>query len=384
MGVTEYVMNGVRYAWIPISCREECPICGSRKGRCSQFINTETGVIEKIRCKYRESTKPSNGWYIHDLINKNNGELTSANQLKVDVNKIKEEIVKREISQEDLILWDKVYRKMRTSFKKIIGDYLYPEHKKNLMDRGLSEKEIENMEFFSVPRNEKISYDGYVCKLTTALSKELCKDFKPEKLIKVPGFKVIEKDNKKFVTIKNLFYEKPNFYDIDGYFVPYHNAEGLLVGMQYRICNNVETKVRYRWYTSKEVTCGSPIDYYVPMHLKYQNYILITEGGLKAKITASKMQIRTLGEAGVSNYRNTLNTLQKIEKLENKKYKIILALDMDKYKNEEVMKAEIKTVALLKAAGYSVTILEWSELDGKGIDDKLQSSSIKGFRYLAV
>ena len=114
------------------------------------------------------------------------------------------------------------------------------------------------------------------------------------------------------------------------------------------------------------------------------NIILITEGAIKAKFAATKLNVRSLGEAGVGNYRNLITNLQAIEKLENKKYKVLLALDMDKYENLDVIKAEIKTVTLLKSLGYSVTILEWNESEGKGIDDKLSYSGKKGLRYLNV
>ncbi|WP_322019985.1 hypothetical protein [Clostridium butyricum] len=77
-------------------------------------------------------------------------------------------------------------------------------------------------------------------------------------------------------------------------------------------------------------TCGSPIDFHIPKKLNITDSILITEGGLKAKIASEIIGIKSLAEAGVSNYRRLIKELQLIEEHENKRYKVLLALDMDK------------------------------------------------------
>lgn len=381
MGITRFVDNrNVAHEWVPIRSGETCPICGSKKGRCARFVNVETNIVEMIRCKNAESSHPSNGWYLHFM---NNSSESTA--IKVDLKEYKS----REIKDEDIVLWDKVYRSLKKAMKKLKGHYLYPDHRQNLLDRGLNDQEIENMGFFSVPNDEKIVYDGYTCKLTTAIVKELAKEFAEQDLLKVPGFKLGKSNGKTYVYMKNKIYDMKNkeYKTIDGFFIPYY-SKGLLAGMQYRLSNTVldenDKVIRYRWYASKDVSCGSPIDYYIPMEVSYNDIILVTEGALKAKYAASKMKMRSLGEAGVSNYRNLIKNLQMIEKSENKKYKILLALDADKYSNEEVIKAEIKTVTLLKSLGYQVTIIEWNPEEGKGIDDKIKNNGLKGFRYLPI
>ena len=157
--------------------------------------------------------------------------------------------------------------------------------------------------------------------------------------------------------------------------------------MQYRLATPfIDSKgksIRYFWYSSKNVSCGSPIDYYVPTTIRNENYILITEGAIKGKFAASKLGIRSLSEAGINNYKSVIKALMKIEELEDKEYGVLLALDMDKYQNSDVLSAEISTVSLLKTLGYDVTILEWSVEEGKGIDDKL-NLNCKGFRFLNI
>lgn len=381
MGYTQYG----DCEFIPIRSSEVCPICGSRKGRCSRYVKKDTGDVVFYRCKYKESDRPSNGWYLH-LVN----EMDNSMKNKVPTVLKLEDYKQTTITEDDLLLWDKVYRKFRTIFYQFNGSYLYKEHMENLLNRGFSEVEIRNMGFFSVPRNVKVKYDGYTCKLSTAIVNELLKSFKAEDLLKVPGFSKITVKDSDYVIFKNNMYnrEKGVFEDIDAYFIPYYNYKNQLSAMQYRLMKAIYDekgkKMRYLWYSSKDVSCGSPIDYYIPMQIDIDDVLLVTEGAIKAKYAASKLKVRSLGEAGVGNYRNLTRNIQEIEKLEGKKYKILLALDMDKYSNDDVIKAEISTVALLKSLGYSITILEWNEEDGKGIDDKINSSSTKGFRYLNI
>lgn len=373
------------YEFIPIRSSEICPICGSRKGRCSRYVKSSTGEIIFYRCKYKESSRPSNGWYIH-LVN----ECSSTSNYNVPTTLKLEDYKQTSITEEDLILWNKVYRKFREIFYRLNGSYLYKNHLDNLLSRGFSEVEIRNMGFFSVPKNTKIQYDGYTCKLSTAIINELLKIFRPESLLRVPGFMKITIKEKDFVIFKNTIRNKKTnlFEDLDAYFIPYYNYNNLLSAMQYRLMTPLldenGKKIRYLWYSSRDVSCGSPIDYYVPMEIDINDAILVTEGAIKAKFAGSKLKIRSVGEAGVGNYRNLVLNIQEIERIEGKRFKILLALDMDKYSNNDVIKAEISTVALLKSLGYSVTVLEWAAEDGKGVDDKINFSSTKGFRYLTI
>ncbi|MGL5086521.1 MAG: DUF3854 domain-containing protein, partial [Clostridium sp.] len=113
------------------------------------------------------------------------------------------------------------------------------------------------------------------------------------------------------------------------------------------------------------------------------DYILITEGAIKGKFAATKLGLRSLSEAGITNYKSVGKALKKIEEIEGKQYSILLSLDMDKYQNSDVLNAEISTLTLLKGLGYDVTILEWNVEEGKGIDDKLKINQ-KNFRFLSI
>lgn len=381
MGITR-TNNGTFFS---ISSRENCPVCNSKEGRCGYFVSNETNEIAFYRCKEKVSDKESNGWYIHTAKEVHGGSSTNYIPKKVNI----EEYIQSEISYEDIIHWDKVYRDFRKAFKKLTGSYLYEEHEKYLLARGFSIEDINNMFLFSIPNNEKISYDNYTCSLSTAIVKELLKKYSEEDLLKVPGFSVRKGKHNDYIAFLNAVKDVTgNFIDADAILIPYFNKEGLIQGMQYRLTKPLPDKKgkiqRYRWYSSKNCTCGSPIDYYVPTDIKIDTHILITEGVLKARYSSKCYGIRTLAEAGVGNYRSLIKTLQEIEDKEQKKYDIILALDMDKYDNKDVLKAEIRTLTLLKSLGYKVTVLEWSESDGKGIDDKLFNTGFENIRYIQL
>lgn len=382
MAITNYQGK----TWYPIRSGSICPICNSKKGRCSILIDEAQNPI-MYRCKYATSNRPSgDGWYLH-LVNQN---IATSNKNLTNSNAIKEIITTNdlELTDELIDLRNKVYRKFRQAFYSLNGSLLYKEDLENLLSRGFSQKEINEMGFFSIPRNIKIQYDNYTCQLKTAIIRELLKTFTESDLVKVPGFELVQANNKSFVSFKSTrINSKGCVEDIKGYFIPYINSSSKIEAMQYRLLDAfVDTKgkqIRYFWFSSKNISSGSPIDYFIPSEIRNDNYIIITEGAIKGKFAATKLGIRALSEAGITNYKKLTKVLGEIEVKENKSYSILLALDMDKHSNPDVNSAETNTIALLKSLGYDVTILEWNEQEGKGIDDKLKSS-IKGFRFISV
>lgn len=372
--------------WVSIRSSQTCPVCGSRRGRCSMLIDPMDQHIIFYKCKYKENNRERSGWYIH-LPHEVDGIAVQSHTPKyINLADFKQ----TSITKEDIALWDAVYREMRKIFFSLTGSFLYPEHKENLLERGFSIEEIERIGFFSVPRNEKIIFNGYKCSIRTAIITELEKKFNPNSLLKVPGFLKCNKNGSDFVIFKNSIFnnETKKFEDLDAYFIPYIDEERKIAGLQFRLNTLLKDasgkSMRYLWYSSKNISCGSPIDYFTPKELSDDNVILITEGAIKAKYAASRLKIRALAEAGVGNYRRLIYVLQKIEELENKRYRILLALDMDKYTNKDVINAEIKTISILLSLGYSVTLLEWNVLEGKGIDDKIKNFGIKDFRYISI
>ncbi len=401
--------------FVPIRSGEVCPVCGSKKGRCSAFYKND-GELAFYRCKYKESHRPSNGWYIHTAYEVH-GIRKRHTLPDVEVGEETEEM-----TEERKRTTDFAYRYLRELVRKYEGAYLNVRDRKNLLDRGLTDELMERMLFFSVPTVEITSQeeldafklakhknlyvtekrfsgkpikvmvrnynDGesvYDCQLLTAISKDMERRF-GEKLLQVAGFvKRTDGKGNDYITFKTRRYDPANdaYVPIRGYFIPYVNPDGQVLGLQYRLTvpmNDEDGKpMRYFWYSSRNARSGSPIDYYIPSRMCMDkgrirdDIILATEGALKGKIAAEKLGFKVVAEAGVSNYRALVDTINEVSKKEKVRHKVILALDMDRMKNEEVSKAEYNTAKLLVQAGYEVAVAIWDIKNGKGIDDNLNN-----------
>lgn len=378
MAVTSY-STGAKF--VPIRSGQVCPVCGSKKGRCSEFYNEE-GIKVFYRCKNAASNRPSDGWYIHlvkdiDGYDPNQKDKSSIPRL------ISNPVMDEEITEEVLQLRDKVYRRFRELVKKYEGSYLYPQDNEDLLKRGLTEKQIEIMGFFSVPTSDKMvwSSDGdYQMKVSTAISRDLEKEF-GNKLLRVAGFvKLRDKKSNEFITFKSRVKDpvKNRYIPIKGYFVPYIDRQGWMVGLQYRLTEPLYDEkgklMRYFWYSSSQARSGSPIDVYIPSSVNpfMTNVRLVTEGALKGKIASEYLGVEVYAEAGVDNYRALVSELTAQEEIEGVKFNIILALDMDKVDNKDVLRAEKSTIALFKGTGHQVAIPAWDGSKAKGIDDALR------------
>lgn len=348
--------------FVPIRSGQTCPVCGSRTGRCAEFYNTD-GEKAFYRCKYKESSRHSNGWYLHLV-----SEIDGINTTKRPSETLQlHRPLEFEITEEILDLRDKVYRKMRDLIREYLDKTLYQDDEENLLRRGLTEAEIERMGVFSVPKGN----------ILFKVSRKLVNLFGEDTLLKVAGFIKTQKG----VMMKG--YIKGN--KVDGFFVPYSDYKGRLTGLQIRlktpVMDDSGKQVRYFWFSSKQARSGSPIDYYVPSKVKREDVLMVIEGGLKAKIASEKLSYKTLALAGVSNYNNLVKALQELELRTCTQYKIITAYDMDKFSNEEVMKAEETLISLLKGTGHQVATAEWDEVQ-KGIDDAYQAKLEISFKLI--
>lgn len=411
---------------VGVRSSQSCPICGAKDGRCSVLFSKEDEVIYyACRNVFSSDGTTSNNLYKH-FPNKTN---VSSEQIK----QIKERSVKEnEITIEVLLLRDRVYRRFRELLKfydkenLVEGTYLYERDYKNLADRGLSKEMIIRMGFFSVPNREhKVWFNeesnSYKCRLETAISKHLYKEFGDDLLLVAGFIKVQDGKGNDFITYKSTFYnhQTEQFEAIEGYFIPYHhiadrNAEhshdGLLMAIQYRLSKEVYDEkgklVRYFWFSSKNCSSGSPVDYYAPLDRKtFKNkqgeeirLLLVTEGALKGKIACEYFGCEGIFMAGVATVKTVANRVKALEKLTGHKYHVISAFDMDKYDNfflvndengekkkvYPILKAEAKLISYLKMTGNetSCAILEWDKSSSKGVDEAMVMGLRKQWRVI--
>ena len=386
MAITTYD-NGTMF--VPIKSGTPCPICGKKEGRCSEFYHNHKLLY--ISCKNVPSDEPSNlsGWYIHRV--------GSDNRLQEIPLVIPEP--KYTLTPAVIELRDKVYRDLRLLISYYIPKGLYEEDKDDLYRRGLSDEEIERLGCFSVPKSShKVmsSSGNKQIQLATHVARELFEKH-GSNLLKVPGFMKISGKNGDYIVFKTKMKDPKSkkLKDIRGYYIPYMNYKGQLVGMQYRLSEAIfddkNKPIRYFWFSSKDASSGSPIDCIIPSKVNKDNVLLVGEGALKIKIASEKMNMLGVAQAGVTNYNALVTEIQMLEIQNRVKYDIVLALDMDKYTTSSefdgkviypILEAEQRTVDLLKLTGHDVRILEWDEKLGKGIDDALLSKATLNYKLI--
>lgn len=313
-----------------------CPFCGDEKGHL--YINHIKGLYKCHRC----------------------GEQGNALTLYAKVNNISNSEAYKELTKNEYISNNKVLYSKKTiqEAKEVeieVRDKTYnalldmlvltKEHYQNLLQRGLTIEKIKEKKYKSL----EMDYEK---------RKSIC-----QQLIKngiqlegVPGFYID----------KNGMW---NFYSNEstGILIPSRNIKGQIQGMQIRL-DNVQSN-KYRNFTSSNKYRGTKAKNYIHVINKNSKKVIITEGILKSDVSAEMSNTTFIGLVGVNSYSGITEILKEIIKNGNKD--ITIAYDMDKYSNNNVLKAEKELIEHIKEnLKITVKILEWDR-NFKGIDDYL-------------
>ena len=218
---------------------------------------------------------------------------------------------------------------------------LTEKHRQNLLSRGLSGEQIEQFKFKSVP------IFG-VPQIAQKLINQGCT------LTGIPGF-----------------YQKNGAWNISffapGYLVPFPDDHGRIQAFQIALDKPIENS-KYMWLSSVSYDCGvssgSPTLCLGPP----AKVIYIAEGGVKSYVTHALSGKTLYGIAG-SGCIKSLYPLLMRAKGQGTAEAIVL-YDMDKYKNQQVMKDLGKLIDLIRECGLSPRILDWCGAFN-GIDDYL-------------
>ncbi len=277
-----------------------------------------------------------------------------------------EEENKKQLEPAPIEIRDEVYRKFLNSLT------LSDRHRQDLLSRGLTDNEIEDRMYRTVPSVGAKSFG------IEAFSYEISDTLKRHVKWGIPGFYDICTNEPKVV-----------FCD-SGYFVPVRDDFGRISGMQIRYDplpeNASETKkehyAKYKWFNSnfreKKDGCTASgcenIHYAVPLFHAPKS-IILTEGVLKADIISSlagrlkdKDPVPVIGLVGVYNTENLC-----FELLKMKQYgleKVIVAVDMDYREKKQVADALNNIKEIIAKSELKYEILQWNPAF-KGYDDYL-------------
>ena len=216
---------------------------------------------------------------------------------------------------------------------------LAPDHRENLLNRGLTDGDIIRLGYKSTP----------IAGMST-IAKQLLSD--GYYLTGVPGFYRTNDGDWTFI------------HEQRGILIPVRNKNGLIQGLQIRR-DNVE-KRKFRWVSSGDRKDGCRAEGWTHLAGEITPVIIITEGPMKADVINALTGMTILAVPGV----NTLTHLKaaladlKADGLQEVK----TAFDMDYTMNQHVQNGLENLFALLDANGFRYGTYLWDPRY-KGLDD---------------
>ena len=343
-----------------------CPFCGGKR----KFnVNTELNVA---RCNKGGSscvldgnngyntitlhaalTGLSNSESYKDLMLRFNG-LSENDKTKLKAKPISNQTY---LEPAPIEIRDKVYRYLLNSLT------LSKNHFDDLINRGLSQEEIEKGMYKTIPiiGLNTLAYDAFY-KSSAFI------DFKTRKY-GIPGFYDL-RDEPKLVKRKN------------GYFIPIRDRQGRISSMQIRYDNlpsdatqeQIDSYHKYAWYSSSEKDTGCSVSGCENIHFagswnSIPKQINLTEGILKADVASALSNTQFIGLGGVSNLNGLCFELMQLKDLGAEK--INICIDMD-YRNKKEVAAALGNIKeTIERAGLTYSLITWPE-EYKGIDDFLK------------
>lgn len=245
----------------------------------------------------------------------------------------------------------KIVAKRHKTYSALIKNLdLQPKHHKNLLERGLSEEDIEYYQFRSLPSS---NYEGCAEKLL-----HLGYD-----LSGIPGF-YIDKRHKWSIVMQK-----------SGMLIPQKDYSGNIQGFQIRTDNPSDTENKYVSLSTNGYYMGTKAKGTAHIARKKgqsMKSVIITEGPLKGDIINAYTDTPVIAIPGVNAQRDLPDLLEQLKEKEKTNI-IYVAFDMDLHSNEHVQKALSKLEKLISNAGISHIRLEWDN-EYKGYDDFLTAS----------
>lgn len=295
----------MREPFIRVSRNNPCPIC-KKPDWCA--YNGRIAICMRI-----QSPVPSrNGGWVHKL------------KLGIEVPKPPE---KKGIDRRDDVVLDRVYRKLLTLLP------LHPSHYQHLKDRGMTDEEIVRFGYRTLPatgRDKIVSY------------------FDPKEVEGVPGFGI----RRGQLTLAGS----------PGLIIPVMSPEKKIVSLVIRPDEQRPGRkyiVLSSAWLEKGASPGARLHLAIPEKVTTDT-LWITEGPLKANISATRLKAKILAVPGVASWGEILNL--------NLPKRVVLAYDSD-YENFHVRYHARKLANALLDKGIDLKAALWEGY--KGLDDAL-------------
>lgn len=226
---------------------------------------------------------------------------------------------------------------------------LEDKHKKNLLKRGLTEKDINKNRYKSMPLigMNNICEELQSCGIS---------------LEGVPGFYQDNQKNWHFIKCR------------PGFLIPVREIlTERIQSLQLRTeeVEGDEKIPRYLTISSSgyQGGCkGRTFPHFNPGYGIASKKLIITEGPLKADVVSAVKGYASIGVLGVNCLDYLFNLLSEVRHHGYKK--VYIAYDMDMYHNENVMKAYKRLKQIIVSSGLSIATMEW-DVQYKGLDDYL-------------
>jgi hypothetical protein len=325
--------HGPRARLVRVSRRNPCPEC-RHTDWCSVFED-RSGVI----CMRQRSDRPTrNGGYLHCYFDRQQLNRPPAKPTPTKAGPTPE---RADVDHLDGVYCSLIHRHL----------VLSSEHRSTLQARGLSDEEIDRRGYRSTPSPE---FGKFVARALAELD-----------LRGVPGF----------------YFTGGAWLMADfgpGILIPVRDERSRIQGFQVRRDEGLSP--RYLWLSSgskpQGTSPGSPVHYARPHLLHDAEEVTITEGALKADVTAHFLEAPIISAAGVCNFGASFadDLRAKFPNLRT----TYLAFDADWRQNPSVRGALERLKTNLRRARFTVRVRTWPPGLGKGIDDYLRALSQLG------
>lgn len=332
--------NGRRNYNIP------CPCCDNDPGDRHLNINLNKDVFCCPRCHFSGGVFDLYAYYtgtdrlgVRDVLMEELGLKRSGPNKKGSNKRFEPRVITRPIQQEIELPLTDIDTRHDTYSALLEKLSLAPDHRKNLLSRGLTDEQIKEGCYKTTP------VAGFTF-ISKQLHSEGCY------LAGVPGF---------FHTADggwSLAQEQR------GIIVPVRTPEGKIQGLQIRR-DNVK-KGKFRWLSSVGKQDGCKAETWTHIIGKPTPEVLITEGPLKADIINRITGLTVIAVPGVNSLNHLKETLDYVQA--HGTTKIMTCFDMDYLKNPHVRDGYHNLATMLAESGFAYGTYLWDP-KYKGLDD---------------